>query len=296
MSDCTCNCCDPLERVRYFPRQVIRADDMRAEQGYFVDKMRRHNRFLHGWGVVCGFDVVAPGKQDPAWQVTVCPGYLMTPQGDDVNVCDPVAVDLVKGAATPEPCCEPWPCPPRGQMPGDGERGVRIVFVAVRYAECETRPVRVHPAGCGCGCGGVSCEHSRVRESFEFKVLWELPQSHTDAYDHDQQWRKLVAAWAGGGNKFLAAPSADDEAVSASKRYSASAMFPTAALADHNMVRERRPLPVPPCPECADDPWVVLAAVRLPAKEGTPITSADISYAPRRVLWSMSTLMALLAS
>lgn len=293
MSDCTCACCcDPLERVRYFPRQLITADDMRAEQGYFVDKMRRHNRFLHGWGVVCGFDVVASGQKDPAWQVTVCPGFLVTPQGDDVHLCDPVTLDLVKGAAMPEPCCEPWPCPPRGQMPGGGDR-MRVVFIAVRYTECQSRPVRVHPAGCGCG--DAACEYSRLRESFELKVLWELPQSHIAAYQHDVKWRQLVAEWvSSGGGKLLAAPSTDEATPPSAAGPYAAAMFPAAASAGREVVR--RSLPVPPCPECADDPWVVIAAVRLPTSEDTPITAADISYAPRHVLWSVSTLKALLAS
>ena len=35
LSDLQCACCDePLERVRYFPRQLLTADDMRAEQAY----------------------------------------------------------------------------------------------------------------------------------------------------------------------------------------------------------------------------------------------------------------------
>ncbi len=37
-----------LERVHYFPRQLITANDMTAEQDYFRQKQRRHNRFLHG--------------------------------------------------------------------------------------------------------------------------------------------------------------------------------------------------------------------------------------------------------
>ena len=46
-----------LERVKYFQRQLLTVDDMVTDQEYFRQKMRRHNRFLHGWGVVCGFDV-----------------------------------------------------------------------------------------------------------------------------------------------------------------------------------------------------------------------------------------------
>src|SRR5947209_10205738 len=46
-----------LERVHFFPRQLLTADDMDAEQHYFRQKLRRHTRFLHGWGVVCGCEV-----------------------------------------------------------------------------------------------------------------------------------------------------------------------------------------------------------------------------------------------
>ena len=36
-------------RVRYFPRQLLTADDMRTEQEYLREKLRRHNRLLHRW-------------------------------------------------------------------------------------------------------------------------------------------------------------------------------------------------------------------------------------------------------
>ena len=43
-----------LERPRYFPRQLISDVELTLEQQYFRDRLRRHNRLLHGWGVVCG--------------------------------------------------------------------------------------------------------------------------------------------------------------------------------------------------------------------------------------------------
>ncbi|HEY5186817.1 MAG TPA: hypothetical protein VIM19_18390, partial [Actinomycetes bacterium] len=181
----TCaQCSATLERVRYFPRQLITADDMRAEQDWVREKRRLHTRLLHGWGVACGLAVVAPGKDDPPRQVTVCPGYAATPQGEEVLVGEPTHLDLGTGATDPEPCGAPWPCPPQGKMPG---KGPQTVYIALRYAECQTRPVRVHPAGCGCDSAG--CERSRVRESFELGVLWELPKSHIAARDADLKWR-----------------------------------------------------------------------------------------------------------
>jgi hypothetical protein len=68
-----------LERVKYFPRQLLTADDMTADQEYFRNKLRRHNRYLHGWGVVCGMEVsVAPTVIQP-WQVQIGSGYAVGP-------------------------------------------------------------------------------------------------------------------------------------------------------------------------------------------------------------------------
>lgn len=292
MNDCTCDqCCETLERVRFFPRQLIKAEDMRAEQEFHLRKLRRHNRHLHGWGVACGMQVVPPGSSDPPWQVTICPGYVVTPQGDDVECCDMVAFDVSLGAQRPEPCCEPWPCPPSGQMPGRDTRP--IVFIAVRYAECQSRPVHVHPAGCGCDETG--CEYSRIRESFELKALWQIPQSHLIAYEREIEWRNLIGAWAAEGNTSMTigVPSATIPALAgASAALSPTAMFSGTVSADGQHPRVR-PLPAPPCPQCTSEPWVVLAAIQLPDEKAKPITQSDISYVPRRVLWGVGDLMSL---
>src|SRR6266545_4007546 len=53
-----------LERPRYFPRQLITPDEPTLEAAYFRDRLRRHNIYLHGWGVVCGALVcVVPAAQ-----------------------------------------------------------------------------------------------------------------------------------------------------------------------------------------------------------------------------------------
>ena len=56
------------ERVRYFARQLLTADDLTQEQEYLRGRMRRHNLFLHGWGVVCGAEVRATTTD---WTVTI---------------------------------------------------------------------------------------------------------------------------------------------------------------------------------------------------------------------------------
>jgi hypothetical protein len=170
--DCTQLELVTLERVRYFSRQALTAEDMTADQEYFRAKMRRHNRYLHGWGVVCGMIVaVAPTTQRP-WQVQVGTGYALGPYGDEIYIPEPVFIDL--GQCGPGALTDP--CDPGTLLRPNQSRQGATIFLAVRYEECFARPVRVMPGGCGCQ--EQACETSRIRDSFEIDCLEELPPSH----------------------------------------------------------------------------------------------------------------------
>jgi hypothetical protein len=232
-----------LERVRYFSGQLLTDGDMVADQHYFRQKLRRHNRFLHGWGVTCGCEVRADPADDRPWRVRVCPGYLVTPQGDEVLLGD-AHFDLAGDWLQAQDACTPYPCPPTGTMPGPGR--TEPVYLAVRYAECDTRPVRLHPLGCACD--ETACDYSRVRDSWELGLLWELPESHTKAMAADEAWLRELR------------------------------------------LRSNGPFPVPPCAPYPDEPWVVLAAITLPATASQPIADAQIDLGVRRVLYSTTAL------
>lgn len=259
MSDLHCVCCgEPMERLRYFPRQLLTADDMRAEQEYLREKARRHNRYLHGWGVVCGcaVEVVVEAKTP---QVRVCPGYAVGPQGDEIFIDRCIDVDLKTGASE-QPCSVRWPCPPIGEVPAVRD-GRATVYIAVRYAECFSRPVKVHPAGCGCDESG--CEYSRVRDSYEIKVLWQLPDSHTKARQDDDAWCSAIQQ------------------------------------TPPELRKRLHTFAVPPCPACDSDPWVVLATVSFStnaspasANHGSPVS---IKFTDRRVLLATQRLQVAMA-
>src|SRR5262249_27245113 len=62
--------CPPVpefRRLNYVYGQLLGVADFQAEQSYFREKQRLHNRCLHGYGVVCGLLVgpvdVAPDCQ-----------------------------------------------------------------------------------------------------------------------------------------------------------------------------------------------------------------------------------------
>jgi hypothetical protein len=46
-----------FDRLQYFYGQLLGASDFQAEQSYFREKLKLHNRCLHGYGVVCGLIV-----------------------------------------------------------------------------------------------------------------------------------------------------------------------------------------------------------------------------------------------
>ncbi|MGH8531331.1 MAG: hypothetical protein ACREV1_01045 [Gammaproteobacteria bacterium] len=168
------------ERPRFFPRQLITPDDLNLVLEHYRTKLRRHNRLLHGWGVVCGAKVCPIPKLDggiEAWKVKVTMGYILGPYGDEILIDCERTVDLRTSGVTGvtgEPCVEapdPWcsevfvPCEENGSR-----------FLAVKYKEIMTRPVRVQPVGCGCD--ETQCEYSRWRDGYEIKILNECPESH----------------------------------------------------------------------------------------------------------------------
>lgn len=160
-----------VERVRYFSRQLITADDLTQDQMYHRAKRRLHNRLLHGWGIVCGLEVKNNPLPGVPLNVVICPGYALSPQGDEILVSMEVQFDVgrcIEGQGAP---CHS-PCHP--VVLGAVDPSTPF-YIGLRYIECQSRPVRVPPLGCGCD--ETACEYSRIRDSFEVSCLKALPAS-----------------------------------------------------------------------------------------------------------------------
>lgn len=220
------------ERTRFYPRQIVQAPDLTQDQTYVREKLRRHNRLLHGWGIVCGVRVRVG---DQPGTVLLEPGYVLGPFGDEILIGDLVEVDVaaqnldgdaVNGCADPDPwCADVRVARPEG----------RPVYLAISYAEYPCRPVNVAASGCGCGCEGNECEYSRIRDSWRIRVLDDLPATYPEE---------------------LTPPSLR----------TAVACPPRPVRLDP----DGQPLPAgptecncPTCAPCATDPWVVLADITL---------------------------------
>jgi hypothetical protein len=89
-----CAVCGGLEclcRPRFFAGQLLTDEDLQRLDHYITAKNKLHNRYLIGWGVACGLEVVCNACDGT---VTVRPGYALSPCGEDIVVCADAPVDV----------------------------------------------------------------------------------------------------------------------------------------------------------------------------------------------------------
>jgi hypothetical protein len=156
-----------LCRPRFFAGQLLTDETFNSLDHYIIEKNKLHNRYLHGWGVVCGLEVVC----GPCNQVTVRPGYALSPCGDDIIVCKATSVDICElinkcKSRVPEWECEPFPAGSNQDCLDQEEEWV----LTIRYDEKSSRGITAlrassganccsscscgGPSSCGCGCKG----------------------------------------------------------------------------------------------------------------------------------------------
>ena len=222
-ADCGCEsrCCDLdcLVRPRFFCGQTLTDTDLSAAVDWARSRFAL-TRYRHGWGVVCGLNVQChdPGnsrsccgdaKNGPTIYVT--PGYAIDCCGNDLVLCDPLAVSLAKICRpADDPCQSTWnpaipraqeppppPAPPpaAGLAPGRGSAiddclkkltdNLFSVEVRLKYHEALTQAQR---AMFRSGCADTSgCEYTRVREQpcAEVEVV-----ADTEPVDDVEAWVK----------------------------------------------------------------------------------------------------------
>ena len=125
-----------LTRNRYYTGKLLSVADFEQEQQYLRTKHRRHNRLLHGVGIVSGLDVsVETGQAGGEPVVVVSPGFAISQEGEELLLCE---------RATSSMCL-----------------GKEVCYVTVRLAE---RPANVDAGG----------EASRIEESAEIAVVEDV--------------------------------------------------------------------------------------------------------------------------
>jgi hypothetical protein len=156
-----CPICGGLEclcRPRFFAGQLLSEEDLRALDHYVIEKNKLHNRYLHGWGVVCGLEVLC--HECKGW-VTIKQGYALDPCGNDIIVCKDYPFDV---CAAINKCCDrkrqEWECEPMAGPPPDCTDVEQCWFVTLRYREFESRGITALKSSSQssvCGCGSSDC-------------------------------------------------------------------------------------------------------------------------------------------
>jgi len=191
-----CPECEGLEclcRPRFFSGQLLTEADLNRLDHYIVAKNRLHNRYLHGWGVACGLEVVCHPCGN---QVVIKPGYALSPCGDDVVLCAEQTVDicnLISGCCRPEPddCFPPRPIPPEcaeieqewilavcyDEQLSRGVPALRATNACAPKCGCGTQ------SGCGCGSkGACSCGSTKSAVSLKPSPMQCEPVTVCETY------------------------------------------------------------------------------------------------------------------
>jgi hypothetical protein len=127
-----------LKRPRFFTGQMLTAESFKLEQEYFREKLKRHNRALHGFGIVSGLNVSVQSGQ-----IIVEPGLALDCDGNELVIS--CAQTLAVASSTTDE--------------------VRAAYVCVRYVEEETDEIPalpIEPATASAGTGQASTTMERV--------------------------------------------------------------------------------------------------------------------------------------
>jgi DNA-binding beta-propeller fold protein YncE len=183
----TCVECDipQLARNNYFTGKLLVERDFTDEQRYVLGKLRRHNRYLHGWGVACGLEILQHANPACRTQyVMVDPGVAVDCCGREIVVPAQEMVDLRALIR------EAWR---RDHGPeSDVDDQPHTVRLCLGYRECATEDVPALFDECGCEPDG--CRPNRILDSHEYSVVLDPPPAPANLYGLELAWHSTIGA------------------------------------------------------------------------------------------------------
>ena len=154
---------DPTKRVNYTAGLVLGVDEFQQEQYYFIERTRRHNRFLHGYGTVSGLRVDTADTGGGGLELRISPGLAVNPKGQDICVADTMCARLDTWLQTYQQALQAiFGAPPFSL-------GLSVVLCA-RDCQTDTVPIPGEP----CRSQQDSMAASRIADSFELKLCLDM--------------------------------------------------------------------------------------------------------------------------
>jgi hypothetical protein len=145
--------------LNYHFGMLLGVDDFRAEQGFNVGRLRRHQRLLHGYGVVAGYPV---DFKDTNFDLQVGPGYAVDVLGRDLALEVTQCVNLAE-----------WWKQHSGDDAyadiADPENATLDLDVVVCHATCLSRPVPAIAEPCASGASDIA--YSRLCETVKLGLV-----------------------------------------------------------------------------------------------------------------------------
>jgi hypothetical protein len=115
---------ETLKRPHFFDGQLIDAATLQSEQAYYREKHRRHNRHLHGFGIVSGLTISIQANADrDTDRIVVEPGCAIDGYGEEITVAEPIRLALAVAGDAAYVSLRHWdhPC---ASVPLDGAPSV----------------------------------------------------------------------------------------------------------------------------------------------------------------------------
>jgi hypothetical protein len=244
---------DSATRTSFFNGMLLTDENLRAEQTYHREALKRLNRYMWGSGIVCGLEV----QKTSGLCLTVQPGFALDCHGNAIESCKCITLDLadVCKKAYPDGC---------GQT-----RAEKIEkCLVIRYAEiaADPQPVLTSDEDCGGPSDGPKCQASKYREGFCLEFRDACPDVPLCPEEQDGADGLIAAVWR------LSTSRGDDRVEELEKKRPPCVKSPTCPACDCG------------CADC-EDCAVCLAKVSIDCDknevEVDPCTCRTVVWGPR---------------
>ncbi len=128
-----------FERPRFYTGRLLTAADLQDDQDYFREKIRLHNRLLHGWGVVTGLRV-----SECAGTLTVSAGLALDCAGNELVLAEAKHIALSNVAAKQYVTIQYVEVPTGQQPSASGDAQFSKIREDVRVEITSTDPASGH--------------------------------------------------------------------------------------------------------------------------------------------------------
>jgi hypothetical protein len=145
--------------INYHFGMLLGVDDFRTEQGFHVGRLRRHQRALHGFGVVYGYGVSFDAGHA---EIRVAPGYAVDAHGRDLEMLAAQCVGLPAWWLKHRDDDEFAGIPNKDDVSFNAD-------VLLCYSNCLSRPVPAIADACAGGASDIA--YSRICESPQLKLV-----------------------------------------------------------------------------------------------------------------------------